>query len=143
MPQDPFLSLIEQMAALLKMAEKNSSKSLEGEVDPTILAKLDQVSKEVGLLKEAAGKVLANEKGEVQEQVEKWVKNPKEQSKEKKVFEQFLGLGLQAFLMKKQLEQVQQKAGIDAQGKVKGGKKAIQQRKGRFKKMGGDKWKRL
>jgi hypothetical protein len=143
MPQEPFRRLIEQIANLLDKAEKNASKPLEGEVDPDSVARLNRAAKAVAALKARAAIVFqGNENAE--KKMEEWMKNPEGRSWAKKTFEDLLGLGLQALGMKKGLSKACEKKGISKeQQKGEGKQKAIQRRKSKFKKMGGDKWKRM
>lgn len=147
MPDDPIQPLIDQLAALMKLAEESASKPLKGPVDPAIQKRLEEVEKSLALFKSVNQKWLPlQKKGTSENALKRFLDSPDQFSpKEQKLLRQCLALGVNAVLLRGGLMSARKSAGKSKQYEVgKNTQKSIQQRRKKFKGMGdGEKWKRL
>lgn len=145
-PQDPMDPFIQELADLLKLAEQNVSKPLEGTVSPEIKKQLDKLTADVEKFSEDCNKILGAEAENINKTYKKLGDKPEElTTREKKLIRQYGDLGTNAIILKIGLDRA--KKYVDGSRRFdmsKNTKKSIQKRRGKFKGLeGGQGWKKL
>ena len=147
-PPDPFEPVAEQLSELLKFAEQNLSKPLEGTVSPDIKKKLDKISEDIDKFAESCDKAWGEQSGSIIKTYTKMGDNPEElTSREKKLIRLYGDLGTNALVLRIGLNLAKKEVdGARRFDMSKNTKKSIQKRKGKFKGMDGSSgggWKKL
>lgn len=144
-PQDPMDPFIKELADLLRLAEKNAAKPLEGTVSLEIKKQLDKIKADVDRFSDDCDKILGAESENIIKTYKKMEDNPEElTTKEKKLIRQYGDLGTNALILKMGLDRA--KKYVDGSKRFdmsKNTKKSIQKRRGKFKGMDGEGWKKL
>jgi hypothetical protein len=146
MKNDPLDPIIDEIGQLLDMAKKLSSQPMEGTLEKDIENKLNFLEKSIDQFTDAASKQIEKEGHTVQSLREK-VRDDFESysSEDKKLLNKTFELGREVRSMMMGLEMARAQMNMGKQ-KIIGKnpeKKEAQKRKGKFKKMGGEGWKKL
>jgi hypothetical protein len=139
MPDDPFQPLIDQLADLMKLAEENAGKSLEGPVPAGLEQQLAFLEEWVeGFKKICKAQIAVEGKASVEETVRKFRENPGQFSpNEQKLIRDFLRLGLNAVILRAGLARARRGVGKGKEREVsKNTQKSIQKRRRKFRGMG-------
>lgn len=146
-PQDPIEPFIQELADLLRLAEQNASKPLEGTVSPEFKKQVDRLKEDVERFSEDCDKILGLEGEKITKTYKKMEENPEDlTTREKKLIRQYGDLGTNALILTFGLSRAKKYAdGAKRFDMSKNTKKSIQKRKGKFKGLEGQdgKWKKL
>lgn len=139
--------LLEQIAALLKLAQDHAGTEITKEPDPIIQTRLETLREMVENFKQITLSGLADAGVNPSEASKKMLENPHQlKNQDQKIIKRTLQLGFDALIMKSALQSA------SAMGKLskdfrkelsnkKASKKTVKNRKKKFKRMGGDsKW---
>jgi hypothetical protein len=147
MVKEPFQPLIEQIVAMLKFAEANASKSLEGTVDPAFVKKLENLRVAVDQFRKICNLQVLAHGLSPEEAVRKFRENPEQYSPhERKLMQALIRLGLNAVVLRAGLAQARagKSKSFNQREIGKNTQESIRKRRRKFKNMKGDSgWRKL
>lgn len=146
MSNNDFQSYFDQLANLLRFAEDNAAKPLDGPIDPELTQRLARLKLLVEKFKDVTAEALDTQGLDPALVFKRFKENPNLYTpRQQRLIKQAAQMGMNAALMNKALQKVSEKGGgLRKRDVGKNTKKSIQKRRGKFKGMGGDKkWKRL
>lgn len=146
-PMDPMDPLIDQVNEILKFAERNLSKPIEGTVSPEIKKQLDKLKADVDKFSDDCDRLLGVQSENIIKTYTKMGDHPEElTSREKKLIRLYGDLGTNALVLRIGLNRAKKEVeGTRRYDMGTNTKKSIQRRKNKFKGLegSGESWKKL
>jgi hypothetical protein len=138
-PQDPMDRVIQQLSALLKLAERNVAMPLKGNVTPDIKKQMDKLKADVEQFTQNCNKQLGTKSENITKTLNKMKDHPEElTSREKRLIRLYGDLGTNALILRLGLNRAKKAVeGAKRFDMSKNTKKTIQKRRSKFKGMDG------